>query len=288
MAPRRYIFIFTAIVFVVALFFVFLSRVPGTPPASSERTAVHAYKNPDINISEIDMKAMYVVPKNKKNNIDPRWKGRLASALEKASGFHELQFRGYSKLKYEIFSDPVILNNDDIVYDTSNTNAGNPHGLINVAEEIEKRVFTLGGDLYDPRFSEYAPSAHRIFALIYEGVGASGGMIYDTSLESAGEIAKKLGIPENIVYVVNIKSADGFFILNRQYLSDPPLSAFGASILYHEFAHTIGLPDLFDENNAVFSNDIMGSGREKPLENTYILEDFLKEMGAIQNPNPSQ
>jgi hypothetical protein len=281
---KRYILIILiALFFIAAVISVFFSKALffPVPLAPARTTFPHVYKNSDINISEIDLKIFYVVPKNKADKIDPAWREDLGATLERAVRFHELQFRELSKLKYEIFPEPVILKNDDDAYDTANTNAGNPHGLINIGEEIEARVFKKEGDLYSAQFSAYEPKAHRVIGFVYEGVGASGGLIYDTDLESAREIAKKLGVPEDIVYVVRIDSADGFFILNKQYISGMELKNYGPSILYHEFAHTIGLPDLFDENNSPSSNDVMGSGREKQIENTYLGGEQLKAMGVI-------
>ncbi|MDO8537069.1 MAG: hypothetical protein Q7R94_02380, partial [bacterium] len=204
---------------------------------------------------------------------DPDWKEKLATTLDKAARFHDLQFRGASKLAYDIFPEPFILKQDNAHYDTDTTSAGNPRGLVNISEEIETRAFTTSGDLYNENFSAIDKSEYRVMALFYEGVGGAGGIIYESELDSPGEIAKKLGLDESIVYVVNINSVDGFLLVNKRFLD--------ATIFYHEFAHTLGLPDRYDEDDNPSSSDIMGAGRKKPIENTYLDKSLLKEMGII-------
>ena len=89
---------------------------------------------------------------------------------------------------------------------------------------------------------------HRVALIVYEGVGASG--------------------------------ADGVALVSRVFLTDPRYQDNGATILAHEFYHTLGLPDDYDLTTAVaFSEDIMGLGRERQLEKTFIKKDFLKKLG---------
>ncbi len=261
----------SGVIFTLAMVFRSSQAAP-IPPSPR----IHVYKNPDASIGRIRVKAFYAVPNNKK--ADPAWQNQLSRALDDSAKFHELQFHGLSKLNYDVFKAPVMLQHDDAFYDTTSTGAGNPHALINVGEELEQRVMRSSGDLYDAAFAATDPNEYNVMAILYEGVGASGGEIYQTALQSANQIAQKLGLPESIIYIVHIDSVSGFFIVNRNYLATEPLNISGESVFYHEFAHTIGLPDLFDENNAPFSNDIMGRGREKPIENTYIDKNFLKTM----------
>ena len=86
-------------------------------------------------------------------------------------------------------------------------------------------------------------------AVIYEGVGASG--------------------------------TTGSMILSRAFLSDPQYADFASTLFYHEFGHTMGLPDQYDlETNQPFSADIMGGGRRRPLKYNYLDAALLAEMNA--------
>ena len=271
----------------VAFYAFWGGNFPGHFSSSSLRGGLapakaHIYKNPGVNIGEIAMRVFYAVPKNKAETVSAGLPDGLREALEKTNAFHELQLRGKSKMSYEIFSHPVILENNNLYYDSDSTNNGNPHALIAVAEEIERRAFTEGGDLFDRSFAAPRGTAYPVMGIIYEGVGAAGGIIYESKAESAEEIAEELNVPASLVYRVNVKSSDGFFLLNREFLSDPRYSPRGASILYHEFAHTLGIEDRYEaQTDRVFTDDIMGGGRREPIEMNYIDSATLREMGVF-------
>ena len=247
--------------------------------ASLATAGPHVYKNPNESIAQIHVEAWYVVPDNKVSSTDPDWYKEISDALATAAQFHQLQFGGRSMLNYDIFPQPVYLQNDNEAYDTTSTNDGNPHALINIGEEIERRVLQPGGDLYSAKFAATSTGEYNVMAIFYEGVGASGGMIYDTPLNTPDQIAQQLGLPASIVYIVNINSVNGFFILNQDFLRRPDLVPVGVTTLYHEFAHTIGLPDLFNASDSPLSNDIMGEGRKKAIDDTYIDQSLLQDMG---------
>lgn len=265
--------IILAVGIVTALYFSKISIQSSQSPVSGAALRAPHIKDSDVSIKNIRIKVFYAVPKNKIADIYPGWKDKLAGLLADMSRFHSVQFRGSSDMRYDIFFEPVILRNDDIAYDTENTNAGNPQGLKNIGQEIESRVFKETGDLYNKNFAAFAPGEYRVMALLYEGVGGSGGLIYETGLTTASEIAKKFGIPESWIYIVDIKSVDGFFLVNRKIAT--------ASIFYHEFGHTIGIPDEFGDNDGPYTEDVMGEGRKKPIENTYIDRSFMKGMGIV-------
>lgn len=89
-----------------------------------------------------------------------------------------------------------------------------------------------------------------IFVIVYEGVGASGSSELKSSI-----------------------IASGYFIQELE-------KTFAPSVFYHEFAHTLGIPDAYDHaKNIPFSNDIMGAGRNKPLKITYLSQEVKEKMG---------
>ncbi len=258
----------------------------GVPSLLPEAREAHLYGNPHVFIGRVVLRVFYIVPKNKIQGVSSStWRSVLADTVERAARFHNLQFRGTSQLTYFIYRNPVYLENEDSFYDTANTHGGNPHGLVAVAEEVERRVFKPGGDLYDPSLIGGA-GEYTVMGLVYEGSGASGGRIYESPLTSPADIAAQIHVSSSSIYKVGVDSAQGFFLLNRRFLSDSALPAYGASVFYHEFGHAIGLPDAYEvrpdfPQDILLTEDIMGGGRYRPLENTYIGNDFLKEMGVF-------
>jgi len=242
-------------------------------------TAPHVYNNPEQSIEKIQIAAFYFVPGNKVDSQADNWREVLEAGLEKLREFHSLQFQGLSSLSYEIYPEPVIGLLNNLFYDTDITERGNPHALINIAEELEARIFRSTGDLFLADFAQRTESAYPALFVMYEGVGASGGVIHESELESVPEIARELGLPESVIFEVDIKSVDGFFLVNREFLAGSHGPA-GASVFVHEFYHTIGIPDGYDEETAVsYTADIMGIGRTKPLDKTYVSKEILKNLG---------
>ena len=253
------------------------------PAVVRSKSKIHAYHNTDSSLEKIRIRAFYVVPQNKTADAVPNWKEFLETALVRAAEFHEIQFREKSALYYNIYQEPVILEKNNDYYDTESTRHGNPKALISIGNELEKRVFKKDGDLYMENFSQRNESEYPVLAIIYEGVGAAGGVIYESELESVSEISKKLGLSESVIYKVDVESADGFFILSRSYLTDEQYKFNGITHFYHEFAHTFGLPDGYDLETGVSDTfDIMGEGRRKPIEIMYLDRKFTRAMGLAE------
>jgi len=249
------------------------------PNGMPEPSTLHFYGDPGHTLSDIVVYAVYFVPENKKALIAENWRGLLETNLAKLRAFHSLQFGERSQIQYSIYPDPIIGMSENVTYDMDDTTNGNSRALITVSQELEKRIFDSGGDRFRSDFAERPSNAHPVLMVLYEGVGASGGMIYNSEFESAAEIAKEHGLQESTVFVVNVASVDGFFLLNREFLSGR-YGPFGASLLAHEFYHTLGVPDQYAvPNGAPLSPDIMGSGRFVPIEKTYIGRDLLRNLG---------
>ena len=64
--------------------------------------AVHMYKQPAVSIAKINLKIFYAVPKNRAERIISDWQKTIEQVMPDILRFHELQFRGLSKIAYEI------------------------------------------------------------------------------------------------------------------------------------------------------------------------------------------
>ena len=232
----RIIYVLVAVIAVILLASIY--PLKKDRPAGNELTP-HYYKDASRSIADIRIKVFYAVPVNRVAFAYGDWKNLIEPVLKDSVIFHNLQFRGYSKINYELFPKPFVLENESIYYDTEDTNKGNPEGLRKITEEIERR---------EADFLKTGPDEFLAITIIYEGVGASG--------------------------------TDGASILSRTFLSNEQYEPFRSTLFYHEFGHTLGLPDMYDtDNNSPFSNDIMGAGRREPLDATYIDSELLKDMG---------
>ena len=275
----KYLLLILGLIFASLGGIYFFVGVPRINPTIFQQPAIpHLYNNPDIKIENIQIFAFYFVPKNK--TVKENWRNTMESGLNRLQEFHKLQFLQRSKISYNIFPEPVIGEREILFYDTETTNRGNPQALINSSNEIERRVFRSDGNLFYVDFPRSTDKSYPVLFIMYEGVGASGGIINESgeNLTSA-EIAKKLNLPESIIYIVDVKSTDGFFLVNREILEGKH-GQNGQSILAHEFYHTLGLSDEYSlEDASARSADIMGLGRFKPIENTYISKKLMASLG---------
>jgi len=239
----------------------------------------HLSGDPSRSLEYIHVYALYFVPKNKTENRIENWYSLLEEHLQQLADFHSLQFQNQSQITYTIYPEAVAGLEESPVYDTDNTGQGNPRALVHIAEELEERMFKRGGDLFDESFVKRSENAHSVMGIFYEGVGASGGVIYESELETSREIAQELGLAESTIFILDIEGVDGFFLLNKDYLTGK-VGPFGTSFLAHEFYHTLGISDQYIAPKATpTSQDIMGLGRLRPLEKTYLSRSTLKELG---------
>jgi len=276
---RYLVIVFVFILAALALMYFWIGVPKVYRSASPALNQPHIYNNPGQSVKDIRIAAFYFVPENKAELQIDNWKQILEASLQELREFHSLQFQGLSSLSYEIYPEPVIGLGDNLSYDTEVTQRGNPRALINIAEELEVRIFRPEGDLFSPDFAKRSESTYPVLFIMYEGVGASGGVIYESELESVSDIARELGLQESVIFKVNVESADGFLLVNRDFLTGLQGSA-GTSVFAHEFYHTIGIPDGYDEETAVaYAPDIMGLGRTKPLDKTYLSNETLSHLG---------
>lgn len=106
----------------------------------------------------------------------------------------------------------------------------------------------ISKELEEGGYFSGASGGYRVFLILYEGVGASGS--------------------ENVALV------------SSAFLALPEYGAVATTILAHEFYHTLGIPDGYDLTTArAHSNDIMGEGRARPIEKTFISSETRARMG---------
>ena len=237
------IFIFGALVWMYAGIEGFAVKPAETP----EMPELHHYQD-TAPIGEIAISAFYFVPKNKQNRLILSWRELLQKNLNKLAEFHNLQFQGRSRINYQIYPNPIIGQGDNLAYDTDVTQHGNPEALRRIAGELEERVFGPRGDLRRTDFIQHNGRSYQVLVILYEGVGASG--------------------------------SDNVALLSRTFLTDSEYSDFGPTFLAHEFYHTLGIPDGYELPTSIATNeDIMGIGRARLLEKTYISRSTLRAMG---------
>lgn len=240
------------ILLVIAVLLSLIYWFIGSSPVYQEPLPVfkelHLYNNPEQSIKDIEVLVFYFVPSNKIELIYEDWFASIDNSLKKLQDFHSLQLQSRSNLVYWIYQEPVIGLQDSQFYDTDNTQYGNPNALKSIAIELEQRVLKPEGDLYNQSIAELDDSTYLSFIIIYEGVGALGG--------------------------------DNTALISRSFLSDSEYEYVGASIMAHEFYHTLAVPEGYEIPSAVnFTSDIMGLGRLRPIEKTYLRPETLNAFG---------
>jgi hypothetical protein len=243
---RSIVVLFVLVIVAFGIYFLVLKEAgisEGPLPVSS----VHYFKKQDIPLDNIRVKAFYFIPKNKTEYIFPGWESVLNNALEELSAFHLAVFGGLSQVSFDVFKEPVIGFEENLFYDTEITDRGNPHALRNIYWEMEERALKPSGDLYDEDFLKSRENEYVVYYFIYEGVGGSG--------------------------------SEDVALISRDFLTNDEYKDVGTSIFYHEFAHTLGIPDHYDEDGNYFSFDIMGFGLKRPLVFNYLDQSILRNMG---------
>ena len=224
----------------------------GVPNIYSEKVKEpippHFYNNSQQSIKAIKIIALYFIPKNKISQQSANWKDSLEENLKKLQEFHNLQFQGRSIISYEILDKPVVGFLDNIEYDSDFTQHGNPEGLRRISAELEQRGIIKGPTSLARSDLDSLSGEYRVVLILYEGVGASGSE--------------------------NVALASNTFMTNPQYETTR------ATIVAHEFYHTLGIPDFYEIPTAIpMSQDIMGLGLSRPIDNTFISRETLKKMG---------
>lgn len=241
---KYYAFVFLVVILTVGWIFTGLGDKFPYHETHPTATIPHAYEDPETTIQDIHITAYYFVAANKAMNAgDMSWKEPLTQALDSLVRFHELQFSNLSHITYSIHPTAIIGREPNTFYDTDDTDHGNPHALMAIADEIAQADIA----------PETRPGSYPVIYIIYDGVGAAG-MRVDQSHAA---------------------------LLNRRFLTDPAYEDIRETLVAHEFYHTIGIPDGYVLTTGTSTvPDLMGLGRTvRPLKYNYLDRDTLTHMG---------
>jgi len=207
------------------------------------------YIDSSLKLDEIKVSVVYFVPKNKISFFNEELFNSARRSLEKLRAFHLIQFDSRSQLSFEIFPETVAGQSDSLDYDSEFTQHGNPHAISRVTEELESRFEFVRNIRNNSGLSSAGGrQVYQVLLIIYEGVGASGS--------------------ENVA------------LISRKFLTELQFTENGASVLAHEFYHTLGIPDAYDlDSGYAQSEDLMGRGRDRSLDRTYLDAVILRRMG---------
>lgn len=204
----------------------------------------HYYQTPAVRLPGIKLEVIYFVPKDQ--TPDPDFYGTLKSGLAQMQVFHSREFQNLNPLRYAIYPTAVIGNEPSSFYDGDDTARGNPGAIKRLIAETGRRVYRSEGDLYNEQFIRRGKGELPVRVFIYQGVGASSGV---------------LGV-----------------IVSYDYFKQ---TQYAPTVVYHELLHILGVPDSYDYATGVSqSDDIMGSGREKTLLETYIRDEIKRGLAG--------
>ncbi len=211
-------------------------------PTAPEVSHFHYFGVPAVKVSQIKLEVIYFVPSDQEP--DPKFYPVLKEALTRIQQFHVREFASMNALRYALYPAAVRGKESSSFYDAGETAHGNPGAIRRIFTEAAARVYNPQGDLHNAQFVGRKENELPIRVFVYQGVGASSGVLSV------------------------IVSYDYFTKTN-----------YGATTLYHEVLHNLGVPDAYDHaTNVSQADDIMGSGRMKPILETYVRDEIKKRM----------
>ncbi|TSC78938.1 MAG: hypothetical protein G01um101429_614 [Parcubacteria group bacterium Gr01-1014_29] len=153
-------FIGAALVFLI----MFVGSSDVSPPPALTVPQPHAYDNPVELTADIQVTAVYFVPQGATPVPTEVWHTLLERELARLQKFHDVQFRGSSRVTYTIHPQAVVGRETHAAYDINLLQHNDPQVLRPVAEEI----------LDGLKISLDTASPYKILLVLYEGVGAGG------------------------------------------------------------------------------------------------------------------
>lgn len=234
----------------------------------SEAVQLHYANNGQVPLSTVRIKAFYFIPKDAVSRTMDNWQPAYEKALAEVVKFYTLQFHGASSFTVDVHAQPVIGERASSQYDGADTNRGNPHGLLAVRQELVARMQDKASLLYDPSLEQQNTDTYTVIAILYEGVGSSATLLVGNEAQPESDL---VSLPDN---------SWPAFLVSRDYLSNDTYQDYGVTVFAHELGHTFGLKDQYaGPMSQPTSTDLMGSGRFRPLQYTYLSEEAKKSLG---------
>jgi hypothetical protein len=223
---------------------------------------VHYANRPELPITRIYITALYFIPADRTSLQKSQWKEALDAALVQGMRFYRQQLPGLPEATINIHPEPVIGKDEHLVYDSLQTDGGNPHALLAIRQELQKR--------FNGYFVKPGPGEMRLVAVLYEGVGAS---------------ATLMGPADGSAFqgdaVMQTAEETPMFLVSSSYLLSPVYTDYGYTIFTHELGHMWGLSDHYDiATGHPESLDIMGAGRFRRLDVAFLDATAKASMGV--------
>ncbi|OHB22363.1 MAG: hypothetical protein A2939_03585 [Parcubacteria group bacterium RIFCSPLOWO2_01_FULL_48_18] len=240
---------------------------------------LHVYDDPAISLDKIVVKTIVFIPKSSvyaktiadhKQYYDQIISFLTTAVIPPINQFHEREFSGASKIRFDIYSDVVYGRQEASTYELKFLQKTKEGKLAVITNELHERIFLKSGDLYREDFSGRAEGEYMILFIVYASRIPLNPYAIEAGVGIAG-LAADIGT--TIVVFSPMFEPEGIYNLNA------------ASVVYHELAHAMGAPEQYDQYSADMIEqrnaraDIMGIGASEPLLTTYLGKDIKVQMG---------
>lgn len=271
MVKRLILFLFIVVVMALSVFLWLKTTSSRKIQLVEKKNLAHHVGLKDLNLSNIQITAFYFVPKDIPPDLSFNYQEVMKKSLTELKIFYSQQTQGNITINSLIYPKILVGNQTSVEYDTGSTGRGNPKALANISKEIEQRMPDLQAEFPEISSTVQEKSVYKVMIIFYEGVGSSA-----TIFSEDQTVAENYGL-ENIM-IGDMPAV----LVSKFYFTQDGVSDYASSILAHEFGHTLGFEDGYNiDSGTPFTADIMGAGRNKPLEWTFVSFDNLRKLGLL-------